>query len=62
MFEAVGVEEESGISDESKLGVGLCLKVVTPGEHSNACIEGANHHNFFPVFQEVDLVEIVHCL
>ena len=56
MFMAVSVEVEGSVSNEFELAVGLCTEIVTPSKHPDPCIEGANHNNLFPIFEEIDFV------
>ena len=56
---AVSVEVEGSVSNEFELAVGLCTEIVTPSKHPDPCVEGANHNNLFPIFEEIDFVQIV---
>lgn len=58
----VAVEEESPISDESKLAICLALEVIAPKHGPGSCIKWPNHHYFFSILEPVDLVEVVDCL
>ena len=58
MAVAVGIEEEGGIGNYSKLAIGLRADVVAPKQGCDSSVERSHEDYFLPIFEPVDLVEV----